>query len=226
MEATHQLKHENGDIVSAIGDADDLDEIEDIKEDAPIPYQYDITSYGIDFPVDSLVKRLTNGDILIPTFGQYSSDDDQIHGFQRNYVWSRQQADRFIESLLLGLPVPGIFLVKDKSNRLLVLDGQQRLITLQRFCGEAGTRQKYRLGNVHPDFKGQSYDELDPAISRMLDNSLIHATIVKQDRPTDDQNSIYDIFERLNTGGAQSTTTRNQSRTVSWRLRSSAFRTQ
>ncbi len=201
MEATHQPKHENGGVVSNVNDTRDREEIEDIKEDAPIPYHYDITSYGIDFPVDSLVKRLNNDDILIPTFGKYSSDDDQIHGFQRDYVWSRLKADRFIESLLLGLPVPGIFLVKDRSNRLLVLDGQQRLITLQKFCREAGTEPKYRLRNVHPDFEGKSYDELDPTISRRLDDSLIHATIVKQDKPTDDQSSIYDIFERLNTGG-------------------------
>ena len=201
MEATHKLKHEDRDVVSVVSDTGELDEIEDIIEDTPIPYLYDISSYGADFPVDSLVKRLNNGDIFVPTFGQYRSEDGQILGFQRNYVWSKQKADRFIESLLLGLPVPGIFLVRDRDGRLLVLDGQQRLITLQRFYGEDGRMSNYRLRNVHPDFAGRSYDELDPEITRRLDDSLIHATIVKQDKSTDDQSSIYDIFERLNTGG-------------------------
>ena len=198
------LKHGNGDVTSAISDRTDIDEVEDITEgeDIPLPYEYDITFYGADFPVDSLVKRLNEEKIVVSTFGQYNRDDSQIEGFQRGYVWSRLKSDRFIESLLLGLPVPGIFLVQDKEGHLLVLDGQQRLQTLQRFYGEPGQKPEYRLRNVHPKFQGQSYEDLDPPVSRRLDNSLIHATIIKQDQPTNGQISVYDIFERLNTGGS------------------------
>ena len=203
MGIVDRLKHGNGEDTSAISDRTDIDKVEDITEgeDIPLPYEYDITSYGADFPVDSLVKRLNEGKIVAPTFGQYDHDDDQIVGFQRKYVWSKLKSDRFIESLLLGLPVPGIFLVRDKEGHLLVLDGQQRLKTLQRFYGEPDQQQRYRLRNVHPQFEGKSYSDLDPAVSSRLDDSLIHATIVRQDQPTDDQSSVYDIFERLNTGG-------------------------
>ncbi len=204
METTHQLNYGNGDVVSAVGTANDVNEIEDVteEEETPIPYEYDISSYGADFPVDSLVRRIKNGDIVVPIFGRYSGGDEgQITGFQRNYVWSKLKADRFIESLLLGLPVPGIFLVRDKNNYLLVLDGQQRLKALQNFYDEANTEKKYRLHKVHPKFEGKSYYDLDPIVRRRLDDSIIHATVVRQLDPKDDQSSIYDIFERLNTGG-------------------------
>ena len=85
------------------------------------PIQYEISSYGADYDVEGLVKRLERDDLLIPPF-------------QRNYVWKLKEASRFIESLLLGLPVPGVFLVREQdSNKLLVIDGQQRLKTLQFF---------------------------------------------------------------------------------------------
>ena len=198
MGATHQLERENG-VTPA---SSEVNEIEDVtEEDISVPNEYDISSYGADYPVDSLVRRLKKGDIIVPTFGHYDDDDDEFRGFQRNYVWPKFKADRFIESLLLGLPVPGIFLVRDKFRRLLVLDGQQRLRTLQRFYGDANTNREYRLGKVHSSFKGKSYDDLDAEDRRRLDDSIIHATVVKQDKPTDDQSSIYDIFERLNTGG-------------------------
>jgi len=151
--------------------------------------------------VDALVRRMNDGDIVIPTFGFSVNDSNNIQGFQRNYVWTKPKSDRFIESLLIGLPVPGIFLVRDTENKLLVLDGQQRLRTLQKFYKSSKGQEKYKLGNVHSQFKDKSYQELDPSDRRRLDDSIIHATIVRQDKPTDDQSSIYDIFERLNTGG-------------------------
>src|SRR5437762_5483279 len=67
------------------------------------PIRYSITSYGADFLVDGLVRRLKDGDIFIPRF-------------QRGYVWKQETASRFIESLILGLPVPGVFLAKDQEG--------------------------------------------------------------------------------------------------------------
>src|SRR6266852_3044299 len=107
---------------------DDLDEAEEV-----IPVTYSITSYGADYPVDSIVKRVEAEDIVVPRFGRQPTEESKIVGFQREYVWPRPKADRFIESLLLGLPVPGIFLVKEATGRLLVLDGHQRLYTLRAY---------------------------------------------------------------------------------------------
>jgi len=110
----------------------------------------------------------------------------------------RPKADRFIESLLLGLPVPGIFLVKEATGRLLVLDGHQRLFTLRAFYDGVINGVEYRLENVQEKFIGKRYRDLDVEDRRRLDDSIIHATVVRQDVPTDDQSSIYVIFERLN----------------------------
>jgi hypothetical protein len=175
---------------------DDLDPAEEI-----IPYTYTITSYGADYPVDSLVKRIDAHDILVPVFSWKNPIKTNIVGFQREYVWPRPKADRFIESLLLGLPVPGIFLVKEPSGVLLVLDGHQRLHTLHSFCSGAINDDVYRLGEVQERFAGKRYVDLDIEDRRRLDDSIIHATVVRQDEPTEDQSSIYVIFERLNTGG-------------------------
>jgi hypothetical protein len=169
--------------------------------DEVIPFTYSITSYGADYPVDSLIKRIENEDIIVPTFGQQLNKDSEIVGFQRDYVWPRPKADRFIESLLLGLPVPGIFLVKEPSGVLLVLDGHQRLYTLRAYYEGVIHGAEYRLTNVQERFEGKRYKDLDIEDRRRLDDSIIHATIVRQDEPKEDQSSIYVIFERLNAGG-------------------------
>jgi len=160
------------------------------------PVQYDITSYGADLDVEGLVKRLKRDDIYIPPF-------------QRNYVWTQREASRFIESLLLGLPVPGIFLARERdSKRLLVIDGQQRLKTLEFFYDgffnpQKGAKRKrvFELIEVQKQFDGKTYENLNSDDRITLHDSIIHATIVKQDAPEGDQSSIYHIFERLNTMG-------------------------
>jgi hypothetical protein len=173
----------------------DLDEATEV-----IPFTYSITAYGADYPVDSIVKRIGSQDIVVPRFS-WEDDDGEVVGFQREYVWPRPKADRFIESLLLGLPVPGIFLVKESTGRLLVLDGHQRLYSLQAFYEGVIHGEEYRLAGVQERFENKRYKDLDVEDRRRIDDSIIHATVVRQDEPSEDQSSIYIIFERLNTGG-------------------------
>ena len=159
------------------------------------PVEYSISSYGADYPVDGLVKRINAGSIYIPKF-------------QRGYVWNVHRASRFIESLLLGLPVPSVFLSKEQdSNKLLVIDGQQRLRTLQFFYNGLfePTERKFKLKNVTERFLNATYDSLDEDDRLRLDDSILHAIIIKQEQPEadpgDQPTSVYHIFERLNTGG-------------------------
>ena len=178
------------------------DELVDLDEVAEVlPFSFAITSYGADYPVDGLVKRLREGDIVVPLFKMQAGEGITTVGFQREYVWKKAQAERFIESLLLGLPVPGIFLVKEPNGKLLVLDGHQRLRTLQGFYDGVLSGGEFVLESVQPRFRGKTYKTLEPEDRRRLDNSIIHATIVRQDEPSEDQSSIYLIFERLNSGG-------------------------
>ncbi len=175
---------------------EDIDELEETS-----PYRYGITSYGADYPVDGLVKRLEIGDIIVPTFDPEFKLQDEIEGYQRQFIWTKTQCDRFIESLLLGLPVPGIFLVKLDDGRFLVLDGQQRLRTLQAFYKGILRGREFVLQNVQDRLQSLRYDSLDAEDRRRLDDSIIHATIIRQDEPSDELSSVYLIFERLNTGG-------------------------
>lgn len=169
-------------------------EIEDASsedDEENIPTKYSISSYGADYVIDGLVRRILDGSIYVPSF-------------QRNFVWDSKKASRFIESLLLGLPVPGIFLSKEeKSQKLLVIDGQQRLRTLEYFYEGAfgDTGLVFALRGVQEQFDGVTYKTLREEDKRRLDDSILHATIVKQDEPSDNDSSIYQIFERLNTGG-------------------------
>ncbi|EKP4474697.1 DUF262 domain-containing protein [Cronobacter dublinensis] len=175
--------------------------IDDSDDDYEEEYtRYDITSYGVDFDVEGLVRRLKRDEIFIPPF-------------QRDYVWKMPEASRFIESLLLGLPVPGIFLAQEpNTGKMLVIDGQQRLLSLlYYYLGEfkpqenQKTKRIFRLSKVKKQFDGVTYDELESRDRINLDNSVIHATVVKQETPAEDDTSIYHIFERLNSGGRKLT---------------------
>jgi len=171
----------------------EADGVEDINPEAPeeeLPVVYTVTAYGADYPVDALVARVEQGDIVVPEF-------------QRGFIWPRARIDRFIESLLLGLPVPGIFLATEpETNKLMVIDGQQRLMTLRAFYrGRLRGKEFVLGGGVQEQFIGHSYESLEEEDRRRLDNSIIHATVIRQDQPSNDQSSIYFVFERLNTGG-------------------------
>ena len=151
---------------------------------------YNITSYGADYTVDGIVRRFRQGDIFVPDF-------------QRKPVWTWTQSSRFIESLLLGLPVPGIFLYKEKdSERMQIVDGQQRILSLEKFYPqEEGSGTHDKLKGNHKPFLNKNYKNLRPESRRKLDNSILHATIFEQRSPENNCNSIYEVFGRINTGG-------------------------
>lgn len=173
------------------------EEIDQILEESEevVPFKYSISSYGADYPVDGLVRRVRAGDIIVPKF-------------QRGFVWSLKEASRFVESLLLGLPVPSIFLSKEaESQKLLVIDGQQRLLSLCYFYEGIWppTRKEFALKAVADKFEGQTYKTLPQEDRRRLDDSIVHAIVIKQEEPSDDESSIYHVFERLNTSGVSLT---------------------
>ncbi len=188
-------------IMSALNSTNANDEeVEDLIDESVAPVRYEITSFGIDFDVDGLNRRLQRGEIIIP-------------GFQRNYIWNIKDASRFIESLLLGLPVPGIFLSRDiDSGKYVVIDGQQRLKSIQFFYQgvfnpslDSRTQRVFKLTGVQKQFEDMTYADLDPKNEIDFNNSVIHATVVKQDTPAADDTSIYHIFDRINSGGIRLT---------------------
>ena len=173
-------------------DQDDDDSIEDeTEQDEEAPSaNYDITSYGADFDVFGLVRRLENGSIVVPVW-------------QRSYIWSAAVASSFVESLLVGLPVPGVFLGVDPTSKAhYIIDGQQRLRTLEYFRnGKFPNGRDFKLRQVSPELEGATYESLSNENQRVFDDALIHATIVRQDQPPHDDTSMCEVFRRLNTGG-------------------------
>lgn len=191
----------------ALSDAAEPLELTDDEVTAVFEAENEVESVGYqgtDFDAEGLVRRLDRSDIVIPSFG-HGDPSVELASFQRGFVWTKPQMDRFIESLLLGFPIPGIMLVQQADKRYLVLDGQQRLRTLQSFYSGIHRDRVFILENVADDFKGLSYSKLTPEQRRTLDNSFIQATIVKTDGTPESRESVYQIFERLNSGGTQLT---------------------
>ena len=167
---------------------DDVDIVDAVQDQSLAIPQYSITSYGIDYDVEGLVRRLNKEDIVIPKF-------------QRDFVWNQAISSRFIESLLLGLPVPGIFLYRMDDDRYQVIDGQRRVRSLQSYYEGSFQGKPFKLVRLDntSKFQGLTYEELDGIDRRRLDNSIIHATVIKQEKPDDNGSSKFSIFERLNT---------------------------
>lgn len=163
-------------------------------ESAPPDYQ--ITTYPADFTLEVLHNKWKEKEILIPDF-------------QRKFVWKLVQASKLIESFLIGLPVPAVFLYTErKSQKFFVIDGQQRLKSIfyffEGFFGpEAeGSRRVFRLTGLSPEspYRGKLFEELRDEDRRKLKNAVLRSFVVQQLDPADDT-SMYHIFERLNTGG-------------------------
>lgn len=151
---------------------------------------YDIRTLGADFSLELYSQKISSGEIVIPPF-------------QRRYVWPIKKASKLIESFLLSLPVPQVFLFQESSRRdLLVVDGQQRLITTHLFFGGKFQNEvpSFALRGVKPKWEGKTFNDLDEGDKRRLKNYILRATIFEQINPADNK-SVYEIFERLNSGG-------------------------
>ena len=166
---------------------------------------YDIRWYGANIDIEGLVRRFNKDRVFWPEF-------------QRQFVWNRKQASRLIESVLIGLPIPSIFLYKDeKSERNFIIDGLQRMMTLSGYMKgpwpdadpesrleEGGKKGRvFRLTGLPDDskFMGKSYEQLDDNDRERFDNTLIHVLFIEQKTPDNNQDSAFHMFERLNSGG-------------------------
>ena len=178
------------DLFDALAEAAAADQVVDETETEQQSHnRFQITSYGADMTVFELTHRLGK-DLIIPP------------AFQRKYVWSKRQASQFIESLLMGLPVPGIFLYKDqKLKKQLLVDGLQRLRTLALYKSKQFEGKLFDLNDVAEPWNAKTWDDLSPEDRDIIEQSVIYATIFQQDYPKERDRSIYEVFERINTGG-------------------------
>ena len=103
----------------------------EVQDEETSVISYDISVIPNDFNVMTINSLIESGVISMPTF-------------QRNYVWDRKRASRFIESLILGLPIPQIFLYQIERNKYSIIDGQQRLLTIYFFAKQRFPRSGKR----------------------------------------------------------------------------------
>lgn len=183
--------------------------------------EYHIVAIPSDFNVMTLNQLVDNGWVRIP-------------GFQRHFVWDLTRASKLIESLILGLPVPQLFLYEQNRNRSLLIDGQQRLMSIYYFRKQRFPRKERRAdlrrifdenGKIpddvlhddeyFQDFKlrlpetlpgqrnelmGLDYETLGHHRMR-LDTRPVRCITIKQNAPSDGDSAMYEVFNRLNSGG-------------------------
>jgi len=176
---------------------DELDvEVDETQEDES-SVTYDIATYPSDFTLGGIVDMWKDGDITIPDF-------------QREFVWTVKQSSLLIESFLLGLPVPPVFFYIDDENKNLVIDGQQRILSVVFFFegyfgfeNLQGRRQVFRLFGLDEKspFYRKKYEDFSESDKRKLKKTVLRAINIRQLSPVGENTSVYHIFERLNTGG-------------------------
>jgi hypothetical protein len=170
-------------------------EDEDVEpiEESPIEDLSKIVSYNIANTVEVLKLKIDNDEINLKP------------EFQRDFVWDITRASLFIDSLLTGLPIPSIFLGKNKEDEsYIVIDGQQRLkaayyyITGNFFSN--GQSSVFVLKGLNKrEWDGKAFAELEPKYRRRINNAVLNTTVIEDInfRPR----VVHDLFHRLNTGG-------------------------
>lgn len=128
--------------------------------------------------------------------------------FQRNFRWTNLQKSKLIESILLGIPIPPIYVYQNNDGVWEVVDGLQRLSTILQFMGVHKSEPNLELVETEylPSLQGikwvgEDEDEFLFSNKQKLDfkRSKINLSIILNDS---DKNAKFDVFERLNTGGS------------------------
>jgi hypothetical protein len=142
-----------------------------------------IVTQKIDLPISTLPELLKNQIKLNPEF-------------QRRDRWDEQRQSRLIESLIMNVPIPPVFLGEDDYGHYVVLDGRQRLTAISRFLGN-----DLRLSGlqVWSELNGASYSDLVKRdLAKFLTRRFVPGTVIlRESSPV----VKYDVFDRLNTGG-------------------------
>ena len=138
----------------------------------------------------------------------YENHEIKKPDMQREFVWNSLRCSRLIESILLGLPIPPLFMLEVGNSEYELVDGYQRLTTLVNYVKGypwSGKKDGKRLSpaklskKVSKEIAGKSFNDLDPEYQRIIKRSTIPLIEFKQLEP-DNYNSKYLIFERINTG--------------------------
>lgn len=135
-----------------------------------------------DWTIEVLMSKLKNGTVFIPKY-------------QREFVWNESRRTSFIESLLIGLPIPFIFLAPDpESGNLEIIDGVQRLSTIRDFMDNRLRLRKLLLLNLA---SGERFSDLTSFRQRAIENITLRAVVLGA---TTSPATRLELFRRINTG--------------------------
>ena len=160
-----------------------MDDVEDQIIELKKTVAYDSKDFTIEILVKKYLDRLDEhqNEIYVPDY-------------QREFVWDTTRQSRLIESIILGLPIPPIFVAENKDGRLEIVDGSQRVRTLNAFLGNAlaleGLEKITKLN-------GMSFSDFDVSRKRKFNNTTF-TVIVLSESATDEVKN--DLFERINRG--------------------------
>ena len=141
-----------------------------------------IEFYLTEYSVELLALKMERGDFEIPPY-------------QREDTWEPSRKDRFIESLLMGLPIPFLFFWEiPDSGKLEIVDGSQRLRTIHQFVHDNLT-----IGELEEltHLQGLSFGDLPESRQRKIRNRSIRGIVLNEHA---DDRARFDLFERINTG--------------------------
>lgn len=131
--------------------------------------------------------------------------------FQRIFRWSIEAQSRFIETLVLGLPVPPIYVIEEETGKYLLIDGLQRISSYLHFRGmldaptyvppiAKGDYLELFDCDILPVLNGMTYEQLSTSLKIKLKRAFVRVEVIKR---TSDKRFKYHMFKRLNTGGVE-----------------------
>ncbi len=160
---------------------------------------------------EELLKELSEGRKEIKTdsysmsigelLNLYTEGELQLDpAYQRLFRWSDEQKSNFIESILLGIPIPPIFVAQKEGGKWSVVDGVQRISSILQLTGDLKNKEPLTLTTTRklPSLEGFTWLTLPDDIKRILKRSKFGINIILTENSIQAQ---YELFQRLNTGG-------------------------
>lgn len=165
----------------------------DTLEEELLKARNNLAADRLDMSFGELMNMFTNKELII---------DPE---FQRYFRWDNYQRTRFIESILLGIPVPSVFMAEDDEGKWEIVDGLQRISTILSFfgllTGEMSKENNWTMcnGDIIDGLDGLSSHDLPLKYQLNIKRSSLRIEVIKWDSSYDMR---YELFNRLNTGGS------------------------
>lgn len=151
--------------------------------------EFNVTSKKVftekkDFPLSTIKDMFDEGDIIPQP------------DYQRDYVYDEKNASRLVESVLMGIPIPTIYLCEELDGTYSIIDGQQRMTSFVKFL-----KNEFTLKGLEEltEFNGKKFRDLDKTVQRNLKSVTLNTIVLKKES----QDLKYEIFARLNQGAVK-----------------------